>query len=252
MNNIDELKWCIDYLSNYNHLNKFLNTYDFNTFRGLMNITMPYDLSLKYYNYQDDILKNEINKHKIIDVNDFKDDISIYKGDITLLKADCIVNACNELLLGCFSPLHTCIDNAIHSFAGLQMRRDLMKIMDLQAHDEENGKCKYTFGYNLPSKYVFHTVGPKVFGNVSKDNERDLKNCYISCLDMAKKLNLKSIVFPCISTGIYGYPKESASKLAISEVKKYLKNSDYKIKVIFNVFTDLDYSLYKKGLENDN
>lgn len=245
---MDELKWCIDYLSKYNHINKLLNVYDFNTFRALMNITTPYSLSDEYYKYQDEIIKNELKKKDIIDVSTFND-ISIYKGDIISLKADVIVNACNEKLLGCFSPLHNCIDNAIHSFAGLEMRRDLMEIMDKQNHDEENGKCKVTKGYNLNAKYVFHTVGPKIFGNVTKENENDLRNCYLSSLKMAIDMKLNSIVFPCISTGIYGYPKDLARDLAIKTVKEFLNENNSNIKVIFNVFTDYDYKLYKEKLE---
>ena len=245
---MNEIKWCIDYLSNYNHINKLVNGCDFNTFRALMNITIPYDLSSDYYNHQDNILKNELLKKSIVDIEKFNKGISLYKGDITLLKVDTIVNACNEKLLGCFSPLHNCIDNAIHSFAGLQMRRDLMIIMEEQGHDEENGKCKVTSAYNLPAKYVFHTVGPKAFGNITKDAEDDLRNCYISCLDKALEMKLNSIAFPCISTGVYGYPKELACNVAISTVKNYLNKNNSNIKVIFNVFTSYDYELYKEKI----
>ena len=144
----------------------------------------------------------------------------MYKGDITLIKADAIVNACNNKLLGCFVPGHHCIDNAIHSFAGLEVRRDLMKVMEEQGRDEPNGRCKVTKAYNLPSKYILHTVGPVYSG--SKQDNIDLESCYLSCLATADKMNLKSVVFCSLSTGIFGFPIEKASEIAIRTVKKYL------------------------------
>lgn len=152
---MEELIKAINYLKDKNEIKQNL-PYEFNSFRALMNITMPYDLGDDYYKCQDAIIQAESKKKNIIDVNtlSFNNQIALFKGDITTIKADTIVNACNEKLLGCFQPLHGCIDNAIHSYAGLQVRRDLIKVMQAQGHDEENGKCKVTSGYNLPSKHI--------------------------------------------------------------------------------------------------
>ena len=246
---MDSLNWCIDYLISYNHLANLKYTYNFDTFRALMNITFPNNLSDEYYDKQDYVLKELLSSKKVIDANSLKyiNNIAIYKGDITLINCDAIVNACNEKLLGCFQPLHNCIDNAIHSFAGLEVRRDLMKIMKKQNHDEENGKCKVTRAYNLSSKYIFHTVGPKVYMEITKKDKQDLANCYLSCLSMAIDLNIKTIVFPCISTGIYGFDKEKAAQIAYKTVNDFLKINK-SIKVIFNVFTNEDYNIYLKTL----
>ncbi|MDY2888467.1 MAG: protein-ADP-ribose hydrolase [Candidatus Caccosoma sp.] len=251
---MDDLKWCINYLKEYNKINSIISKTDFNTFRGLMNITLPLSLSDEYYLRQDKVIKEELSKRKIIDVNEliYKNNIALYKGDITSLKADAIVNACNEKLLGCFYPLHNCIDNMIHSYSGLQVRNDLYKIMKEQNKDEENGKCKVTKGYNLFSKYIFHTVGPKVIENVTKQDEIDLKNCYLSCLTKANKMNLNSIVFPCISTGIYNFDQSTACDIAFKTVSTFLKENNSKIKVIFNVFKDTDYYLYKEKIGDLN
>lgn len=253
MNNMDYLKYCINYLTKVNHINSLIMKEDFYTFRGLMNITMPYNLSDEYYAYQDIVIKEELSKKNIIDVDslEYKNHLAIFKGDITTLKADAIVNACNSELLGCFSPNHSCIDNAIHSYAGLQVRRDLMEIMEKQGHEEENGKCKVTKGYCLFSKYIFHTVGPIVYDKLTLKNKEDLKSCYTSCLKTADEMGLKSIVFCCISTGVYGFPKLEACKIAINTCKEYLLNhKDTSIdKIIFNVFGMEDYEYYTSNID---
>lgn len=244
---MDDLKWCIDYLMKFNNKNEIVSIYDFNIFRALLNITIPINLSDEFYERQDKVLKDTLSKKEIVDINSFSDGISIYKGDITLINSDAIVNACNKKMLGCFVPGHFCIDNAIHTFAGLEVRRDMIDIMAKQGHDEENGKCKVTDSYNLPSKYIFHTVGP--IYNGSKENYIDLENCYLSCLRMADNMGLSSIVFCSLSTGVFGFPVEKASSIAINTVKNYLKNENKNIKkVIFDVFSDRDYLVYKKGL----
>lgn len=251
---MDELKKAIDYLKEYNGIHNFFDANDKDTFRALMNITMPINLSDEFYNYQDQILQEQLKDKVITDVNDLipiTDKIYLWKGDITTIKADAIVNACNSKLLGCFQPLHRCIDNAIHSFAGLQVRRDLIEIMQKQGHDEENGKAKITKGYNLPSKYIIHTVGPIVSKILTKENEEDLKNCYLSSLKLADGYQLKSIVFCSISTGLYGYPIQKASRVAIQAVNEYLKtNPNTSIqKVIFNTFTGSDYDVYYQTIK---
>ncbi len=251
---MSNLKKSIEYLKKYNNINNFIDLEETKNLRGLMNITMPYDLSNEYYLMQDEILQEYYSKKEIVNVNSLpriQEKVCLYLGDITLLKADAIVNACNEKMLGCFQPLHSCIDNAIHSYAGLQVRRDLMNIMDKQGHDEKNGKCKVTDGYNLPSKYIFHTVGPKVSYKPTKANEEDLKNCYLSCLKKAEEMKLKNIVFCSLSTGVYGYPIELASIVAVRTVKEYLdKNKNTSInRVIFNVFSRGDYDVYGRTIK---
>lgn len=249
-----ELEKAIQYLKSYNKISKELNTKSFNTLRVLMNITMPIHLSDEFYICCDTVLQSELKKKKIIDIKNLKplkNNIYLYQGDITTIQSDAIVNACNDRLLGCFQPLHNCIDNAIHSFAGLQVRRDLIEIMKHQGFREENGKAKITKAYNLPSKYIIHTVGPIVRKAVTKENEIDLTNCYVSSLKLADEYKLENITFCSIAIGLYGYPIKEASKLAVKTVLKYLdENKDTSIKkVIFNVFSEGDYDIYKRTIE---
>lgn len=245
---MNDMKWCIEYLKDYNNIKEDVHLKDDLALRALMNVTMPYDLTDEYYQKQDKVLKELLFTKRMIDVNDLKpiiNQVYLYLGDITLIKADAIVNACNSKLLGCFQPLHACIDNAIHSFAGLQVRRDLIK--ELNGMEEENGKCRVTKGYNLYSKYIFHTVGP-IYTH-SKQNEIDLRNCYYSCLKKADEMNLKSIVFCSLSTGVFGYPMDLASEITINTVLKYLKEENKNIeKVVFNLFKESDFNTYLKKL----
>ena len=170
--------------------------------------------------------------------------VCLYQGDITLLAVDAIVNACNRRLLGCFAPGCHCVDNAIHSFAGLQVRRDLMKVMKEQGHDEPNGKCKVTKGYNLPAKYVFHTVGP-IYSGSEKDAE-DLKSCYESCLRKANEMGLSSLAFCSLSTGVFGYPNEEAAAIAVGAVRAFLSSENRSLeKVVFCVFSERDRRAYQ-------
>lgn len=249
----ENIDFCIEYLKNINDINGKIHLSKLDTFRALMNITMPVNLNEEYYKKQDLVLQKIKSESVIIDVNDLlpmTNKIYLYQGDITKVSADAIVNACNSKLLGCFQPLHSCIDNAIHSFAGLQVRRDLMKIMKEQGEDESSGKAKITNAYNLPSKYILHTVGPIVSGIPTKEDELDLYNCYISCLKLADSYRLKSIVFCSISTGIYGFPIKKASKVAVKAVKEYLKKENNNIeKVIFDVFSKEDYDVYYRTIK---
>lgn len=242
-----DLKWCINYLKEYNHLTELPTMDDYALFRALQNITMPVNLSDDFYQRQDNVLQELLKTKLIVDSSSFKDGITLHKGDITLIKADAIVNACNSQMLGCFVPGHHCIDNAIHSFAGLQVRRDMMEIMNKQGHDEPNGQVKVSDAYNLPSKYIFHTVGP-IYSGIHRD-EIDLYNCYYSCLRKADEMGLESIVFCSLSTGVFGYPIDKASDIAIKTAKAYLKEENKNIKkVIFDVFSDSDYEVYKNNL----
>lgn len=224
-------------------------------FRALLNITLPIDLSKEFYSWQDAVLEEEKNERECVDVESipfFCNRLCLWQGDITTIKADGIVNAANEKLLGCFQPLHSCIDNAIHSKAGLQLRRDLMQIMNRQGHDEEPGNAKITLGYHLPCRYILHTVGPKVNNGIPTDHDRKtLRQCYISCLTLAEKYHLQNIVFCSISTGVYGYPIREASQIAVSTVQTYLsQHPDTSIgKVVFNVFSKRDYEEYVTAIQ---
>lgn len=241
----------IKYLCKYNNINPNGLEYSFNTFRSLMNITIPDKLDNDFYTLQDKIIKEEYNLKYISSIDDcelLSNNIFLFKGDITLLKVDAIVNACNSKLLGCFIPLHRCIDNAIHSYAGLQVRRDLLNVMNKQNHDEENGLVKVTKGYNLPSTYIFHTVGPIIYNKITKKDIEDLKNCYISCFNKALELNLDTIAFPCISTGEYHFDNALACDIAYETISKLI-NKNNKLKVIFVTFKDIDYELYKNKKE---
>lgn len=217
-------------------------------FRALCNIRPPMPADGEFLRLQDEYLTNRLRLRGIADVNalNYKNNIALIKEDITRLNADAIVNACNSKLLGCFSPLHNCIDNVIHSNAGVQVRLDCNELM--RGKDEKNGQVKVTKGYNLPSKYIFHTVGPIVYASVSDKNRLDLKNCYLSCLDKAEEMHLDSIAFCCISTGVYGYPKAEACTLAVRTVKEWQARTHSDVKIIFNVFSDEDERLYEREL----
>ncbi len=229
--------------------------------RALMNITSPVELSDEYYEIQNKILCNETREKDLISADEIKaidendeilSKIAHYQGDILNLKVDAIVNAANSQMLGCFIPLHNCIDNQIHSQAGYQLRMECNKIMKEQGHAERVGTAKITKGYNLASKYVIHTVGPAIpNGRLPNENEeKQLASCYRSCLQLADMKGLKSIAFCSISTGVFNFPKEEASELAIKTVKEYLKEHKDTIleKVIFNTFSDYDSNIYRKNL----
>lgn len=217
-------------------------------FRALCNVRPPIRVSGEFIKLQDEYLAAKTLERGVVDVNTlvYKDGVTVWQGDITRLKCGAIVNACNEKLLGCFIPLHNCIDNAIHSCAGVQLRLDCADIM--KGKDEPNGRVRVTKGYNLPCDYVFHTVGAKVYGKVTAQNRKDLASCYNSCLDMAQRMGLESIAFCCISTGVYGYPPKEACDVAVGTVEKWREEHGKDIKIIFNVFKDTDRVLYERRL----
>ena len=231
--------------------------------RALMNTQTPVQLSDEFYEIQDKILSDETNNKDLAswedietisqNPNEIDSKIALWQGDITYLKADAIVNAANSQMLGCFIPLHNCIDNQIHSAAGFQLRMDCYKIMQNQGHEEANGNAKITSAYNLPSKYVIHTVGPAIpYGREPDEDEiRELESCYQSCLELADEHELKSIAFCSISTGVFNFPKDQASKLAIETVRNYLKNNPNTNleKIIFNTFSDEATEIYRKNLK---
>lgn len=225
----------------------------FNYFRSLVNVRKALPISAGFLILQDEFLK-EYQKERGItrleELSPIAPDIYLWKGDITTLECDGIVNAANPKLIGCFMPCHHCIDNAIHTFAGIQLRLECAEIMRAQGGDEKPGTAKITKGYNLPAKYVLHTVGPTVGGRVTKRNMADLKSCYISCLELAEKKGLKSIAFPCISTGEYRFPKRQAAQIAVEAVREYKRTTESGIKVVFDVFADGDFEIYEKLLLN--
>ena len=243
---MNDIQWCIDYLRKVNGIKEGVG-YTFASFRALLNITMPDNLTEEFYQRQDKVIQEYYLDKRITDVSNFKDGISLHKGDITLIKADAIVNACNSKMLGCFVPGHHCIDNAIHSFAGLQVRRDMIEMMSKQGHDEPNGQVKVSDAYNLPCRYIFHTVGP-IYSGIHRD-DIDLFNCYYSCLKKADEMGFQSIVFCSLSTGVFAFPIEKACKIAIKCVRSYLKDENKNIKkVIFDLFSAYDYEVYKNNL----
>ena len=174
--------------------------------------------------------------------------ISIWQGDITRLQVDAIVDADNSALLGCFCPCHGCIDNAIHSAAGLQLRDECNQIMQAQGHPEPNGRAKLTKGYNLPARFVLHTVGPIVQGRVTSRDREELAFCYRSCLELAAEHGLESVAFCCISTGEFHFPNQQAAEIAVETVTGFLKQDISIKKVIFNVFKDIDETIYRRIL----
>ena len=222
--------------------------------RALLNVRPPLPVSPEFMEAQDAELRQQLADKGIVTLPDIplcKSDnrFRIWQGDITRLQADAIVNAANNALLGCFVPLHRCIDNAIHSAAGVQLRLDCDKQMRMQGHLEPTGRAKITKGYNLPARYVLHTVGPIVRnGKPTPEQEKELADCYRSCLALADTYGIKSVAFCCISTGEFGFPQERAAQIAVNTVRDYLATTVHIQTIIFNVFKDEDLSIYRQLL----
>lgn len=224
-------------------------------YRSLCNVRDAMPISEKYLEVENEYLQEEIKKRDIVDLKgisssivDGSTKISLWKGDITLLKIDCIVNAANSQGLGCFIPCHKCIDNIIHSTAGVQLRiacNEKMKNIGIL----KTGEVFLTKGYNLPARFVIHTVGPIIHNVVTKKKKAELEKCYINSLKIAKDAGIKNIAFCCISTGEFRFPKDLASEIAVKAVKKFLKqNEDFFETIIFDVFSDEDYDIYLEKL----
>ena len=224
--------------------------------RSLMNVRPPMPLKREFLAIQDDFLSAERDSKGVVNgaalptVNGHSQ-IAVWKGDITRLKVDAIVNAANSALLGCFCPCHGCIDNAIHSAAGLQLRDECNQIMEAQGHPEPTGRAKLTKGYNLPARYVLHTVGPIIQGHVTGRDRRELASCYRSCLELAAAHGLESVAFCCISTGEFHFPNQEAAEIAVKTVTDFLRQDMSIKKVIFNVFKDIDETIYRRILGAD-
>ena len=222
--------------------------------RALMNVRPPHPLSAEFLDLQDELLAAECEERGVLDVaalpavpSDAR--IVLWQGDITRLCADAIVNAANSALLGCFIPCHRCIDNAIHSVAGLQLRAECAEIMARQGHPEETGSAQMTRGYNLPARHVLHTVGPIVSGALTDEHRELLGSCYRSCLALAAAHGLTSVAFCCISTGEFRFPNAAAAEIAIREVRAFLSTPSSIERVVFNVFKDEDRIIYERLLQ---
>ncbi len=216
--------------------------------RSLMNVRLPAPVSEEFLREQDRYLQTRLSERgvtKVTDLTPVQAGLYLWKGDITTLAADGIVNAANSGMLGCFVPCHGCIDNAIHTYAGVQLRLECARIMAGQKEEEPTGKAKITNAYNLPCRYVLHTVGPIIHGAVTRTDRELLAGCYRSCLELAAAYGLKSVAFCCISTGEFHFPNELAAQIAIQTVREWQQKNPDKIEVIFNVFKDSDYEIYK-------
>ena len=236
--------------------------------RSLMNIRMPKMMPASVLRVQDKYLQGRIRENGIVTLNEiptiadqgsrheFADKLSIWQGDITRLAVDAIVNAANSQMLGCFVPMHTCIDNCIHAFAGIQLRaecdRQMKKLRAEFGPDYEQPTAipMLTDGYNLPAKKVVHIVGPIVQGRLTKDLEQDLSDCYKNTLDLCLENELKSVAFCCISTGVFRFPNKRAAEIAVKTVTEWLKAHPLALeRVIFNVFKDEDKAYYEAELQ---
>lgn len=220
--------------------------------RALMNVRIAKNIDDEFIKVQDEYLKEEIKRKGIVDIDDLKpikDGIYLWQGDITTLRCDVIVNAANSGMTGCYVPNHRCIDNCIHSFAGVQLRLECDEIMTKQGYSELTGQAKITKSYNLPCKYIIHTVGPIINGKLTSEDCDLLESCYKSCLELAVKNNLDSIAFCCISTGEFHFPNDKAAQIAVKTVEEFMKKETSLKKVIFNVFKDMDKEIYRKLLK---
>ena len=220
--------------------------------RALMNVRMAKGINDKFIKVQNEYLQEETKRKGIVDIDDLKpikDGIYLWQGDITTLRCDVIVNAANSGMTGCYVPNHRCIDNCIHSFAGVQLRLECDEIMTKQGYSEPTGQAKITKSYNLPCKYIIHTVGPIINGKLTSEDCDLLESCYKSCLELAVKNNLDSIAFCCISTGEFHFPNDKAAQIAVKTVEEFMKKETSLKKVIFNVFKDMDKEIYRKLLK---
>lgn len=221
----------------------------FRLYRSLVNVRSACEISAEYLAAEDEYLRQKTAEKGITDIADLspvEDDIYLWRGDITTLKCGAIVNAANSGMTGCYQPCHNCIDNCIHTFAGTRLRLECAGIMKKQGYPEPTGQAKITPAYNLPCDYVIHTVGPIVQGKLTAEHCRLLKSCYQSCLELAVQNGIDSIAFCCISTGVFGFPKQEAAEIAVRTVRNFMKS--HRIKVIINVFGNEDYGIYRKIL----
>ena len=223
-------------------------------FRALVNTREPYPAPEGFLAAQDALLRELVRRAGVTQVADLPPAaadarLSLWRGDITTLAVDAIVNAANAQMLGCWVPGHYCIDNAIHTFAGVQLRLECARLMDAQGYDEPTGRAKVTPAYNLPSRFVVHTVGPQVpTGEPTAAQEEQLASCYRASLDAAAAAGVASLAFCCISTGEFRFPRERAARIAVGEVRAWLARDERIERVVFNVFGDEDERVYREVL----
>lgn len=226
-----------------------------NLLRSLFNIRMPETMEEEFIKIQNEYLQSETKDKgitKLSELQQVEQDIYLWQGDITALKVDAIVNAANSQMLGCFYPCHGCIDNAIHTYAGIQLRNECNVLMEKKRniygrnYKEPTGEAMITKGYNLPCNYVIHTVGPIISGQLRKTDCEQLFSCYYSCLEVALENGIKSIAFCCISTGEFHFPNEKAAQIAVEAVREFKRANRSRIEVVFNVFKDIDYEIYRE------
>ena len=216
--------------------------------RSLFNVRMPGRIGEDFLNVQDEYLKEAIREKGVTDYASLKPagpGIWLWQGDITTLKCGAIVNAANAGMTGCYQPCHNCIDNCIHTYAGVQLRNFCADMMKKQGFEEPTGQAKITPAFNLPCDFVIHTVGPIVGGSLHETHKKQLASCYRSCLTIADENKVGSIAFCCISTGVFGFPQREAAGIAVRTVKGYRAKTGSRIEVIFNVFRDADYEIYR-------
>ena len=226
----------------------------FRLYRSLVNIRPAEKASAEYLKAEDEFLQKLTVQKGITDIADLQPiekNIYLWKGDITTLQCGAIVNAANSGMTGCYQPCHNCIDNCIHTFAGVRLRLKCAEIMKAQGHEEPTGTAKITPAYNLPCNYVIHTVGPIVRGELTRQHCELLNSCYRSCLELADKNGVGSIAFCCISTGVFMFPNDKAAEIAVRTVREYKKKTGSRIEVIFNVFKEQDERIYRELLQTD-
>lgn len=219
--------------------------------RALMNVRRPGNVSPEFLRVQDEYLREELSEKQITrlaDLTPVGEGLYLWRGDITTLACGAIVNAANSGMTGCYQPCHNCIDNCIHTYAGVQLRLKCAEMMAEQGYEEPTGQAKITPAYNLPCDYVIHTVGPIVQGKLTQEHCALLESCYRSCLELADENGVGSIAFCCISTGVFMFPNEKAAEIAVDTVRKYKAETGSKIEVVFNVFKECDDAIYRKLL----
>jgi O-acetyl-ADP-ribose deacetylase (regulator of RNase III) len=220
--------------------------------RSLFNVREPASITPQFEEVQNAYLQEENASRGIVDILNLSEtkekDIYLWRGDITTLRCGAIVNAANSGMTGCYQPCHNCIDNCIHTYAGIQLRNYCNDIMVKQGYPEPTGSAKITPAFNLPCDYVIHTVGPIVRGQLTSKHMEQLENCYLSCLKLADKNNVGSIAFCCISTGVFMFPDVKAAEIAVRTVRFYKRTTGSTLKVIFNVFKQSDEEIYKRLL----
>lgn len=215
--------------------------------RSLMNVRSSRPVDDAFLQLQDTYLQQELMEEDVVEADalpELQPRLSLWQGDITKLRVDSIVNAANSALLGCFVPCHACIDNAIHTFSGVQLRLHCNELMEQQGYDEPTGCAKITPAYNLPSKYILHTVGPIIQSRPTAAQCAELASCYRSCFELADHHQLKSIAYCCISTGEFHFPNRQAAEIGIETVTNCLQTANSIHKVVFNVFKKEDYEIY--------